>query len=856
MSHPVSRREFVRQGATATTAAAFAAQHARSATAGETAVTFASEWDATAKRVWIGPDYWANPLQDWRIQDGRLECVNAAPDRNVHLLTRDLGPHRGELHLSVRLGRLGGKPFGRGTGSAGFRIGVRGPLDEYRNRLIFGTGLDAGLTSDGRPFIGPVASAPSTGKPIAAEQVTLRFDAVPQGTGYAVTLSVFDGDADKQLAEVRRENVRPEQLVGNVALVANFGRSGGRRNRRKQASGAGTGKFWFADLRATGDKLVAHPERAFGPILFSQYTLSGGTLKMTAQMPPIGKSDAQQVRLETQRDGQWSKIATAPIDPLARTATFRVESWDDSVDTPYRLVYPLRGADGTTADHEWTGTVRRDPRDRDVLSVADISCNWHSAFPNTWCVESTAKLDPDLLAFTGDQFYESSGGYGVRREPVDVAVLDMLHKWFLHGWTWRTLMRDRPSISIPDDHDVYQGNIWGEGGAPRTGTQEMGGYQMPVDWINAVHRTQTSHHPDPPDKTPSKRGISVYYGPLTYGRVSFAILADRQFKSGPQGKVPPTGDRGDHVAGPNVEPKHADVSGLELLGQRQIEFLRHWATDWRGADMKAVISQTIFTAMATTHGADRQRLVADYDANGWPQTPRNDALREIRKAFAFHLAGDQHLPAVVHYGIDGHRDAAVAFAGPAVNSLYPRWFEPEQSGENRAPGGPDDTGDFRDHFDHPITVYAVANPRKEFRSGPLEHALDRASGLGIVRFDKRKRQITVDCWPLLADVGQRESQFDGWPVTIDVHDNYARTAEGYLPTLQITGADNALVQVFEETTGELVYNLRIGGSSFQPHVFAQGRYDVAVSDPESGRAKQLRGLSAAARNDETLMVRL
>ena len=36
--------------------------------------------------------------------------------------------------------------------------------------------------------------------------------------------------------------------------------------------------------------------------------------------------------------------------------------------------------------------------------------------------------------------------------------------------------------------------------------------------------------------------------------------------------------------------------------------------------MKAVISQTIFTAMATTHGGERMRLVADYDTNGWPQS--------------------------------------------------------------------------------------------------------------------------------------------------------------------------------------------------------------------------------------------
>ena len=133
---------------------------------------------------------------------------------------------------------------------------------------------------------------------------------------------------------------------------------------------------------------------------------------------------------------------------------------------------------------------------------------------------------------------------------------------------------------------------------------------------------------------------------MTYGRISFAVIADRQFKSGPEGKVPATGSRGDHVLDPNFDPKTADRPGLELLGERQMRFLREWAADWRGAEMKAVISQTVFTAMATTHGGNREVLRADYDANGWPQTPRNDALREIRKAFAVHIAGDQHLPAV------------------------------------------------------------------------------------------------------------------------------------------------------------------------------------------------------------------
>ena len=408
--------------------------------------------------------------------------------------------------------------------------------------------------------------------------------------------------------------------------------------------------------------------------------------------------------------------------------------------------------------HDWTGTVRRDPVDKPTLTVGDVSCNIHAAFPNTHYVQNMAALNPDLLAFVGDQFYESTGGYGTIAKPTDLAILDYLRKWYLHGWTWRELTRDRPSLSLPDDHDVYQGNVWGEAGEPRHGTQEMGGYDMPAEWVNVVHRTQTSHHPDAYDPTPIKQNISVYYGPLVYGRVSFAVIADRMFKTGPEGKVPPTGGRGDHVLDPNFDPHTADLPGFELLGERQMKFLRAWAADWRNAEMKAVISQTVFTSMATTHGANRERLRADYDTNGWPQTPRNEALREIRKAFAFHIAGDQHLPAVVHYGIDAHRDGPVAFAGPAVNVGYPRWWEPEEPGKNRAAGAAEITGDFTDHFGNPMTVLAVANGAIQARTGVLESMHDKASGLALVRFDKRQGKITLECWPFLVDVTQPETQ--------------------------------------------------------------------------------------------------
>src|SRR5688572_3805866 len=61
-----------------------------------------------ADRVWIGPECWANRLQDWRVRAGRIECVQGAaiwPYRTLHLLTRRLGPGRGEFTVAVRTGR-------------------------------------------------------------------------------------------------------------------------------------------------------------------------------------------------------------------------------------------------------------------------------------------------------------------------------------------------------------------------------------------------------------------------------------------------------------------------------------------------------------------------------------------------------------------------------------------------------------------------------------------------------------------------------------------------------------------------------------------------------------------------------
>ena len=56
------------------------------------------------------------------------------------------------------------------------------------------------------------------------------------------------------------------------------------------------------------------------------------------------------------------------------------------------------------------------------------------------------------------------------------------------------------------------------------GASLLAGYAEPARVVNAVHRTNVAHHPDPYDPTPVKQGITVYYGDMNYGRISFAML--------------------------------------------------------------------------------------------------------------------------------------------------------------------------------------------------------------------------------------------------------------------------------------------------------------------------------------------
>jgi alkaline phosphatase D len=823
---------------------------------------FQSNWPQAIERPWVGPEYWSNPLQDWRVREGRVECFVAGKDRNVFLLTREVDARRGNLAISVRLGRLDSEALK--DGFVGFRVGIKGYFHDYRDSALRGLGLEAGLAADGRLFIGTLDASNPKVAPPAFDSVELQVNAEPTGSSYKVVLQALD-NSGRKLAEIFRPGIKPEWLTGGVALVcssgpidetplpaekaAQIGISG------KNAPRGGTMRFWFRDWKVSGSKVTVHDERAFGPILFAMHTLSRKVMKLTAQLAPVGNAP-QRVSLQVRSapSAAWRTVARAVMDPMACTATFRIPHWDDGRDTPYRVVYSMPGPEGRPREYHFGGTIRRNPAQKPDIVVAAFTGNNDWGFPHADVVKHVSWFKPDLLVYTGDQIYERVGDYGFQRSPVETARLDYLRKWYIFGWEYRELLKDIPAVCLPDDHDVYQGNIWGAGGRHAQAVDE-GGYTMPTEWVNMIQRLATSHMPDPYDPTPVQQGISVYYCPLVLGGVSFAVVEDRKWKSSPQMMLPKAQIVNGWAQNPSYNPaRDGDAPGAELLGARQIDFLNHWAADWDdGIWMKALISQTLFADVTTVpKGTKDDNVVpelaiprpgeypdndvpaADHDTDGWPQSGRNEAVRTMRRALAFHIAGDQHLGTTVQYGLDEFDDAGWALCVPAVSNIFPRRWWPAEAGRNRLPGSPKYTGEFFDGFGNRVTVRAVANPTVT----GLEPALltNRATGYGIVTLHRATRKITMACWPRWVDPSKPGAKpYDGWPITVDQVDNGLTSAGWVLDRIHSATAD-PVVQVIDESSGEIVYTIRIRGTVFVPKVFKGGTYTVKVNGiPHAGR---------------------
>ncbi|MGC6427138.1 MAG: alkaline phosphatase D family protein [Akkermansiaceae bacterium] len=762
-------------------------------------------------RPFLSGELWSNPLEDWELNDGGIQNTHSGGNRNVICLTAELDPEAESFTSTVAITRLSKEL--KGKGYVGFQLGVLGAQDDFRESAIYGVGLPLGLNHDGRLFIGtPEPNAPKV--PLTDQAINLRISGQRKVDG-TFTLTLIAGRGTQSLGELTLDKVHPSWVKGLLALTASsaqarmidpskeraptayrgpgFGSASSPKEVRllpHPQKGGGDFRFRFTNWLLSGPAVKAHPQRSFGPIWWTTHTVDDeNDLRLLAQLAPILPSNAgaSRPRLILDIDDQSFE---GTIDPISYTALFQVPFGKKNRNRPYKVRF-LNGAETS----EYTGVIQKIPGEFTPLKVASLSCNDSTGFPHARLEANVRAHLPHVITFHGDQIYEGIGGYGhiISQKPSLRANLSYLRKYAMHGWTWRDILASTPSITIPDDHDVMHGNIWGCAGkaADMTqkgtdGKQDSGGYKMSVEFVNMVHRTQCGNLPIPQNQFTCESGITTYFTSWKYGNLDFAILADRQFKSAPRPLLPDAQITNGWPQNLQWNAKtDALVEGAELLGPQQEAFLAKWAG--QRSVFKVVISQSPFLAPQTLpkdihhdkhvpslpvyregEYAPDDEPKPDFDTNGWPQDKQKVALKLLKKANAIHIVGDQHLGTTGQYGIESYDDGTWWIASPAIANVWPRRWMPSAAPVNPKPEWPRHLGGFEDGFGNKFTLHAVANPWDIDREPA--RLFDRAVGYAITTYDPATGNVTLANWPYTSGPqhqGEDAKPYPGWPVTVE-----------------------------------------------------------------------------------------
>lgn len=493
-------------------------------------------------------------------------------------------------------------------------------------------------------------------------------------------------------------------------------------------------------------------------ILWTQYCQHLDTMKLMVHLDadPTIPSDVE-VTLHIRGDGEpWQLVGVQQMFTLTSTALFEMKGWPRRRKVAYRV---------TSGESCLEGVFRAEP-ENGQLRMVGLSCFKDIGWPWKKAIDEMIELDPDIVFFSGDQIYENDHGVPMfrptRPEEVPRGMLNYLRKYRQFGTAFRDFLKDRPSIMITDDHDVFANDLWGKGGLTMKGDRTTGGYPCHPNWVNAVELTQTGTLPDPIDRGPHGDGILAYYTALEYGEVSFAILEDRKFKSAPSEVISQpilgAGQKSKRKPGnlevvrdPDFDCTRLDRPDLQLLGPAQEAFLAGWSRELEeSGKIGAILSQSPWA-----HCAMYSPTSADLDSNGWPQSGRRRALNAIGDAPVVMIHGDVHLGTLLRHGIDEWNEGPVSFSLPAFSSNASRIWAPREPGKDREPASPDYTGKFLDRFGNRITMEAAANG---------------INGYGMIVFDTLNREVTLEFHPLNERREPSPRHVEGWPFTVRFED--------------------------------------------------------------------------------------
>ena len=154
------------------------------------------------------------------------------------------------------------------------------------------------------------------------EDILLTLEASPNSEGsFDLTLNAQNFLNGKIISTATLSGFDEKKLRGNVALISHGGKTGP------------ANRYWFRDFSLSGKKIARFPDRAFGPVYNTLFSVNQQVMKMTVQLPPLGFADNRRITLKVRPKGKqrWQQKDTTIVIP-GFTAHFRFDEWNQKED--------------------------------------------------------------------------------------------------------------------------------------------------------------------------------------------------------------------------------------------------------------------------------------------------------------------------------------------------------------------------------------------------------------------------------------------------------------------------------------------------------------------------------------------
>lgn len=795
---------------------------------------FESNWHVQNNRQWIGPEYFAENINNWEINKGKLTCLNKENAlAELHILPVLFKNDSGNVSIRMKVNVTATQASPGSQLYAGIKIWNQ-PTGQKTSGFIFGINNKKQLfIANNEPSQllahATLKNLPDTGL------LTLKINIDASNT---VQLQYHQTSVSYNLPESAGKYC-------SIICVSN--------NNHTPVS--------FSGLLINGSKTQIDNSRNFGPIISTLNGVNINKRKMAVHFAPVSPQDPDTFIIEFKEPDSivWRTQKQVKIDKNKWYNIISLDFLNPGKQYQYRIIYQLPYKKDIQKKYFYQGLLPSALNNTDTVQFITLAGN---AYPETTSElisgnqlnnkfnKALNNLKPAAILFTGN----FTGEYHINGHK-NYTVNDFRNSWLKFCYNYQLALKNNFSILIPGTKEYLQKKIWGEGRIQENTYptdsvfpeqyenksyqwhQQQGGFMASATYINYMENMYTAHLPYTPETDSNLAGIQSISGAVTISGIDFALLESFKFKTAPANTI-------NKVEIYNGIPwKRWTPTSLlnnteaQIIGSHQLTYTNKWAEHWGNCYFKVAIMHAPFYQLATypdslyyfteypytsTINIPPQEstdiLLKDLSSNGWPGHARDNIVQTLSKANIFSISGNSNIGSVVKYGISYNASGGVNFNTPYVSEANGYRWCPKKTGHDKPANNYH--GDYLDGFRNRISVWQIE----------ASHDTSFLKRFGLVSFNKSNGTISSICY-LYTPGGIKNSMQH----TISASDNGNTRARYNLPPLVFNNApaNNYVVTIKNNANNKINAVFRAFTDSIPLKVAEKTLYTIMVKNTET-----------------------